>query len=338
MPVKISRDEIMASRQFSVRSTPKGDGLFKITKAPASWKSDERSARFFMTTEKRDRYGDIVVAKGGDIADFLNNPVVLWGHNSRAYPIGMWGDIKVVNGSPKRMEGTAGLAPEGTTEQSDDVARLLAAGMVRACSIGFMMKEWEPIDKENPWDGWRFLEWELLECSICSVPANPEALVKAAGGDDRLALQAIELVLDEWARTPEGLIVPRAKFEKAYKVEKGTEVTLHEVRSVDENSEDPALPDAQVERITTSIVDRLAKMFGLKPADAENKTVEKPALTPESVTEINKAAEEEAAKAAAEAAEAEQKRKDAEATAAAELAAEQEQAQARARAMLMTAE
>lgn len=275
---KISLDQIMSERQFSIHKTDKGDALFKINKAPATWNAEERSAIFCMTAEITDRYGDVVVSKGGILTDFVNNPVALWAHNSRNFPIGMWSDLKVFGGQRKRMEGKNNLSPEGTTPDGDTVARLLAANMVRACSIGFMPTEWEAIDKENPWNGYKFLEWELWECSVCSIPANPAALVKAAGGDAGLALQAIELVLDEWARTPAGTIVPRAVYEKAYKVQKDTNTTILEVRAIEEEDEpavvEPAAPEAPVDIVKAvddvlakredTMFAKFAKLFGLK--------------------------------------------------------------------------
>jgi len=240
MPQPISLDEILSKRSFSVRRTATGaEALTKIYKSPPSWDEKQRSARFVMTAEIVDRYGDVVVAKGGDLTSFNDNPVALWAHNSRGFPIGTWSNIKVINGSTKRMEGDCVINPEGTTEESDDIAKLIAVGSVRACSIGFMPKSWESIkDKEDRTIGYRFKEWELLECSPCSVPANPAAIVKAAGGDEGLALQAIELVLDEWAMTPDGLIVPRQKFIDAYEFVRNKDVTIHEVRAVEEDAED----------------------------------------------------------------------------------------------------
>lgn len=237
-PVKISLDEIMSKRAFSVRQTKNGEALTKLYQAPASFKSTDdgaRSADFVMTAEVEDRYGDIVVTKGGDIKEFQRNPVVLWAHQSRGFPIGMWSNIRTINGSPRRMEGTADFAPAGIDENGDKAVALIEAGMLRACSIGFMPKAWESIKDDNDrWKGYKFLEWELLECSVCSVPANPAAIVKSAGGDEGLALQAIELVLDEWARTPDGLIVPREEYEKAYVATRNKDVSIHEVRAIED--------------------------------------------------------------------------------------------------------
>jgi HK97 family phage prohead protease len=251
MPAKVpSLDEIFSKRQFTVRSTAKGDALTKIYKAPASWNPTTRSARFVMTAQIVDRYGDIVVTKGGDLTEFNNNPIALWAHDASEFPIGMWQNINQVNGTPRRLEGDVGFAPEGTTDDADTVVSLVAAGMVRACSIGFLPKAWESIkDKEDRWTGYQFNEWELLECSVCCIPANPAAIVKAAGiGNEGAALQAIELVLDEWALTPDGLIVPRAEYERAYKQVKNQDVTVHEVRSIpDEDAAAPELTNLDIE-------------------------------------------------------------------------------------------
>lgn len=243
----VSLDEIMSKRAFSVRKTAKGaEVLTKIYKSPPSWKPEARSARFVMTAQIEDRYGDIVVSKGGDLTAFKENPVALWAHNSRGFPCGLWDNITVVNGSPKRMEGDCNFLPEGKNEEADIVANLVEAGAVRANSIGFMPLAWESIkDEKDRTTGYQFNAWELLECSPCSVPANPAAIVKAAGGDAGLAMQAIELVLDEWAMTPEGIIVPREKFIAAYNFVRNKEVSIHEVRAIED---DPA-PEVEVNPI-----------------------------------------------------------------------------------------
>lgn len=337
---KASLDEIFSKRQFSVRSGPKGDMLQKVYKAPASWNAESRSATFVMSAQVKDRYGDIVVSKGGDFTDFNENPVCLWGHDSRSAPIGMWSNLKVVNGTPKRLEGVAELGPEGTTEKCDEVARLLAAGMVRACSIGFMIKDWEPVDKDDPWGGWQFNEWELLECSICSVPANPLALVKAAGGNDGAALQAIELVLDEWTRTPAGTIVPRSAFEKAYSVVKKADApTLVEVRTIEDNAEDDKDQTMDQKSLVRSIVDGITEALtkALKTKSEEGTGTDESADN----TDEEKAAKEKAEAEAAEKAKAdaekaakeEEERKQAEAEAAQRELDEQEELALRARAL-----
>lgn len=287
--VTLSLDEIMSKRQFSVRRSATGaDALTKVYKAPPSWKPEQRSARFVMTAQIADRYGDVVVSKGGDLSNFEKNPVALWAHNSRGFPIGQWANIAVVNGSPKRMEGDCVLDPEGTTEETDTIGRLIAAGSVRACSIGFIPTAWERItDEKDRTTGYQFNEWELLECSPCSVPANPAAIVKAAGGDEAMALQAIELVLDEWAMTPEGIIVPREKFIAAYNFVRNADVSIHEVRAIAEDAApEPEINELDIEaavargieKVTDGVISKIAAMFGKKAVE--------PVATPAPVAEV----------------------------------------------------
>lgn len=339
-PAKISFDEICSKRQFSVRTGPNGgDMLTKLTfRAPRSWDKDARSARFVMSKEIPDRYGDIVVAKGIKLDDFTKNPVVLWAHNSRNAPIGMWSDVAVAG---KGLEGTANFAPEGKNEEADKVASLVEASLLRACSIGFMPLEWEVIDKDKPWGGWKFIESDLWECSICSVPANPAALVKAAGGDMGAALQAIELVLDEWTRTPAGTIVPRAAFEKAYNVVRRDDApTLVEVKSIDEDADDFELdvkgadPEAskRLEDLVARGVTTALGLLGFKPKEKAADPVEPP-LDTETVVELNIAADEAVATDVADAAAEEKRLAEEKAAAEQAAAAEQEELELRARAL-----
>jgi phage head maturation protease len=55
------------------------------------------------------------------------------------------------------------------------------AGVIRAGSVGFRVIEIEIPDKETAKDGTSliFRKQELLEFSICNVPANPFALAKS---------------------------------------------------------------------------------------------------------------------------------------------------------------
>jgi HK97 family phage prohead protease len=60
------------------------------------------------------------------------------------------------------------------------IGQRVKAGVIRAGSVGFRILEVELPSKENSKDGTAliFRKQELLEFSICNVPANPFALVK----------------------------------------------------------------------------------------------------------------------------------------------------------------
>ena len=230
MPQKLSVDEIVARRKDIASDTAT---ITKAARSPASWNKDTRSARYVMNAQSTDRYGDIVVTAGIDTTQFEKNPVGLLFHSSRSWPIGSWSNLeKVLKGRPPRLEGDLTLLPEGgPIPEIDQAAWMIENGGIRACSIGFR-PDWDDVemilDDEGHWTGGlKFLASELLECSVCSVGASPEALIKDAGGDWRLARELVEEMLDTYARTPEGLLVPREEYEKAYRVtvEKITEDT-----------------------------------------------------------------------------------------------------------------
>ncbi|RVC05738.1 hypothetical protein EN883_03520, partial [Mesorhizobium sp. M7A.F.Ca.AU.002.06.1.1] len=215
MPKKISIDEIIAKRKDIGSDVAP---IMKAAKAPASWNKESRSARFVMNAQAVDRYGDIIVTAGIDTTEFERNPVALLFHNSRTWPVGSWGNLeKVLKGRPPRIEGDIVLLPAGgPVKEIDETEWMIANGGIRACSIGFM-PDWDNyemiLDDEERWTGGiQFNKSILLEASIVAIPASPQSLIKAAGRDMNLARELLEDVLDNWAKTPEGLLIPMDEY------------------------------------------------------------------------------------------------------------------------------
>lgn len=280
---KVSADEARAKRNDHVRKGFSGEVMVKGFKAPASWNKEQRSARFTMSSESVDRMGDIIVQAGLDITRFLQNPQGLLFHNSRSWPIGMWSDVtKVLSGRPKRTEGTLNFLPEGTDEDADRAARHVSVGSIRTVSIGFS-PNWDDVemilDDEGEWcTGFRFNSAEMLEASCVPIPAQPDALVKDVGGDFRLARDLIEEVLDTYAKTPEGLLIPMSEYEKAYRsvVEKisddasapavaateakGDEPAAESTKDGDEPECEPMEPEGEQEK-AVELTDDVVKAF-----------------------------------------------------------------------------
>lgn len=50
-------------------------------------------------------------------------------------------------------------------------------GALDNLSIGFFIKDYEPVDAKQPYGGWIFKEVEIFEISVVTVPANPQATV-----------------------------------------------------------------------------------------------------------------------------------------------------------------
>lgn len=149
-------------------------------------KRDDGSIEFVMSDETVDRYGDIIAASGWKLNNFKQNPIALFGHNS-SFPIGTWADVRVQG---KELRGVLVPAPEGTSQRIDEIRRLVEAGILKAVSVGFIPLDWEKIENSDM-GGVRYTQSELAECSVVSVPANPNALAVAKSlhiSDDTMSL------------------------------------------------------------------------------------------------------------------------------------------------------
>jgi HK97 family phage prohead protease len=94
-----------------------------------------------------DRFGDIVgdgshPMLGWDVADFNRNPIALFNHQS-SFPIGTWRDLHVENGA---LRGRLHMAPKGSSSRIDELKALLAAGVLKGISVGFIPAEHKPRD------------------------------------------------------------------------------------------------------------------------------------------------------------------------------------------------
>lgn len=127
---------------------------------------------FVVSTPEVDRYGTIIVPSGIDYTAYVNNPIVLAQHDSDDWPIAKCLGF-MMNG--ENLEAT--LQFHRITKEACEVADLVAAGYVRAVSVGII-----PIESEEQTiDGKTvtvYTKSELVEFSVVSIPANREALIK----------------------------------------------------------------------------------------------------------------------------------------------------------------
>jgi HK97 family phage prohead protease len=135
-------------------------------------------AEYILSDETVDRMGDIISSDGWDLSSFAKNPIALFNHSPSA-PIGRWSNLRVEG---RALRGHLELAPEGTSPRIDEIRKLVAAGILKAVSVGF--REVESTARKSA-DGRRlgqhFLKQELVETSLVSVPANPNAIAVAKG-------------------------------------------------------------------------------------------------------------------------------------------------------------
>lgn len=157
--------------------------------------SDKRALRFTISTGTVDREQDRIALAGWDLANFRRNPVVLWGHDSTRLPIGRAFDLRI-EGS--ELKSSVEFIPEDTPEGgqfAESVYRLARSGFLAATSVGFRPIKWDyTSDKSRGADDWfpgiDFEEQELVELSIVTVPANPEALMDAPEPGEGTAIAA----------------------------------------------------------------------------------------------------------------------------------------------------
>lgn len=152
-----------------------------------------RALRFTISTESVDREQDTIAIAGWDLANFKRNPIVLWGHDAARLPIGRAFDVRVEDGALKAsIEFIPSETPEGGMF-AESVYRLARAGFIAATSVGFRPVKWDfTRDAARGADDWfpgiDFSEQELVELSVVTVPANPEALIDAPAPGEGTAI------------------------------------------------------------------------------------------------------------------------------------------------------
>jgi HK97 family phage prohead protease len=171
-----------------------GLGIRKQMISPAEQVGgDVRALRFTISTGSVDREQDAISVRGWDLTNFRRNAVVLWGHDASRLPIGRAFDVKIDGDALKAsVEFIPADTPEGGAF-AESVYRLARGGFLAATSVGFRPTKWDYTDDEargaSDWfPGIDFEEQELVELSIVTVPANPEALIEAPGPGEGTAI------------------------------------------------------------------------------------------------------------------------------------------------------
>lgn len=256
--IEVSVDEFVNKRSL----VSKDGVVYRAAKMPKTFNSESRSATFVMTDETIDSYGDIVRAKGAKLDRFNDNPICLLNHKSDLV-LGTWSDVRRI---VRRIEGTATLADEGTAPHVDMAYNLMSQGILRGASIGFMpLKVERRLDDDGePLWSYDILEWEMYECSVVSIPANPSALAKSMKDGCVLARDYLEEVLDTYVKTPSGVIMNIADVEAAYMKANGEKTAIvvrneeDEVVAEETKEAEVETEDAVLEKSTDEIAPLLA--------------------------------------------------------------------------------
>ena len=130
-----------------------------------------------VSTEDRDRDGDIIRQEGWNLDNFSSHPVLLASHDYRSLTsqIGEWEDMGVKG---KKLVGQARYYIGDGNAEADWGFKLASRG-VAAYSVGFIpdMAKAERMGKDgDSSSSFVFKGQELLEISHVTVPSNPKAL------------------------------------------------------------------------------------------------------------------------------------------------------------------
>jgi HK97 family phage prohead protease len=130
-----------------------------------------------LSTFDLDRFGERIDPAGWDYKQYMSNPVVEWAHR---YDIPAIGKIEGLTADDEGLHGLVVFNAKDYDPFGWAIGQRVKAGVIRAGSVGFRVIEIELPDKETAKDGTTliFRKQELLEFSICNVPANPFALTK----------------------------------------------------------------------------------------------------------------------------------------------------------------
>ena len=142
----------------------------------------DRVVKFTISTDAVDRDNDTVAQDGWELAEFLANPVVLWSHDASSPPIGRCIDIGVEDGKLKASVEFVPADMPVAGPMAEMALRMCREGFISATSVGFLPTEYVVNGERTAEDSWfpavDFTKQTLMEFSLCSIPANPEALIE----------------------------------------------------------------------------------------------------------------------------------------------------------------
>jgi HK97 family phage prohead protease len=138
---------------------------------------DGQGVAWTFSTFDLDRFSERIDPAGWDYRRYMDNPVIEWAHR---YDIPAIGRADSLYADEKGLHGSVIFNSKDYDPFGWAIGQRVQAGVIRAGSVGFRPIEIELPSKEDGKDGTTliFRKQELLEFSICNVPANPFALCK----------------------------------------------------------------------------------------------------------------------------------------------------------------
>lgn len=175
-----------------------------ISKTKAASNDDAGTFEMIISVEEEDRQGEVLVQEGISKDNYLNNSIVLWGHDYKGLPIGITDKIWIETFNGKKVTMASGrFAPADANPFAQQVRKLYDLEIQKAASVGFISKKIE---------GNRITQSELLEWSFVPVPAVANALSARRAKELGLDLELLKTKGIEFD-VKEGLVVDNNQVE-----------------------------------------------------------------------------------------------------------------------------
>jgi HK97 family phage prohead protease len=162
--------EVIAEVALAVPDTPAAPTL------PPPEGEENRSVPWVFSTFGLDRYSERIDPGGWELERYVATPVSQWAH---LYDIPAIGRAVNLFADESGLHGSIVFNDKAYDRFGWSIGERVKAGVLRAGSVGFRPIEVEIPSKADAADGTAliFRRQELLEFSICNVPANPWALL-----------------------------------------------------------------------------------------------------------------------------------------------------------------
>jgi HK97 family phage prohead protease len=176
-----------------------------VTKAPEE--TEDRVLRFIGSDESVDRDNEKILVDGWVLTNYKKNPVVLVNHNFYDLPVAktkkVWKDVE-----NKRLMFDVQFATPEESSIGDTLYKLYKGGYMTSTSVSFRPYPDSIVYGDGEKQPRRvYTKQELLELSLVSIPANPNARKVEKGWSDAVENKVVdELEINELKSWLESLI------------------------------------------------------------------------------------------------------------------------------------
>lgn len=206
---------------------------------PASTKDlGEGVLEAVITTSSVDRHRESIVTTGIDTKAYMQNPVVLYGHDYEGLPIGK--TIKLTEQKNKikaRFQLAVDIFPFAKT-----VFDMVTNGYLNAVSIGGVVRQWSE-------DYMTIEEMEMVEFSVVPIPANPEALITSRSLETATG-KNLDTIKEEFEAFSRKILLDKVADMGEDELTDAIRVMKNLIARLEETADKPSKDAKQTKRVT----------------------------------------------------------------------------------------